>query len=78
MACDEMWCSGQGSLPPQHLSRLYYTLPQEPDVCPSIALARPLRAAWTRGPGTPQIRIDSGAADAELLSNGGDRGALGV
>src|SRR5262249_43178483 len=41
-------------------------------------LARPLRAAGTRGPGTPQIRIDRGAADAELLRNGGNRGALGV
>ena len=39
MACDEMGCSGQGSLPPQRLSRLYHTLPQEPDVCPAIALA---------------------------------------
>jgi len=39
MACEEMCCPGQSSLPPQRLSRLYHPLPQEPDVCPSIALA---------------------------------------
>jgi hypothetical protein len=41
-------------------------------------LARPLGAAGTRGPGTPQVRIDHRAADAELLGNRGDRGALSV
>src|SRR5438128_5765558 len=41
-------------------------------------LASPLRAAGPRGPGTPPVRIDRGAAEAEVLSNGGNRGPLGV
>ena len=41
-------------------------------------LASPLRAAGPRGPGTPPVRIDRGAAEAEVLSNGGHRGPLGV
>src|SRR5467141_3650331 len=38
MASKKMWCSGQGRLLPRRLGGLQHTLPQEPDVCPSIAL----------------------------------------
>ncbi len=39
MACENIWCPGQGSLPPLRLGGLHHTLPQEHDVCPSITLA---------------------------------------
>ena len=39
MAYENMECPGQGSLLPRRLGGLQHTLPQEPDVCPSIALA---------------------------------------
>src|SRR5437899_11419134 len=38
IACEHMGCRGQGRLPPRRLGGLHHTLPQEPDVCPSIAL----------------------------------------
>jgi len=38
MAYKNMWCSGQGRLPPC-LGGLQHSLPQEPDVGSSIALA---------------------------------------
>src|SRR5207245_2252548 len=39
MAYENIGCPGQGSLPPLRLGGLHHTLPQELDVCPSIALA---------------------------------------
>ena len=39
LAYEHMGGSGEERRPPRHLGDLYHTLPQEPDVCPSIALA---------------------------------------
>jgi len=39
MAYENMECPGQGSRRARRLGGLQHTLPHEPDVCPSIALA---------------------------------------
>jgi len=39
MAYENMECPGQGSRRPRRRGGLQHTLPHEPDVCPSLALA---------------------------------------
>src|SRR6266566_8218708 len=79
MACDAMGCAGQGSLPPQRLSRLYHTLPQEPDVCPSIALtleqlqAVDMALDGTIAPGQGEPRFDRREVFLQALGKAGER-----
>src|SRR5213593_221447 len=79
MAYENIGCPGQGSLPPLRLGGLHHTLPQELDVCPSIALAlEQLQAVdmaldGTIAPGQSEPRCDRREILLQALGKAGER-----
>src|SRR5438128_12520670 len=79
MAYENIGCPGQGSLPPLRLGGLHHTLPQELDVCPSIALAlEQLQAVdmaldGTVAPGQGEPRCDRREILLQTLGKAGER-----
>jgi hypothetical protein len=79
MAYKSLWDSGQGPLPLQRLGDLEHPLPQEPDVCPAIALALEQLQAVNMAldgpiaPGQGKPRFDCGEILLQALGKAGER-----